>query len=101
MQDCLVKLLLSIIGTSFRNWFQNMKLKNIHKASTPGINLQLCGIFFVTRLKVNADYAVVQEQPVPKNRNILSDQLMQFTGYYTKIQSTQTKSEGENICWYK
>jgi len=38
------------------------------------------GIFFVTRLKENADYAVVQEQTVPKNRNILSDQLIRFTG---------------------
>lgn len=31
------------------------------------------GIYFVTRLKENADYAVEKELPVPKNRNILSD----------------------------
>lgn len=42
------------------------------------------GIFFVTRLKENADYAVVQKQTVPQNRNILSDQLIRFTGYYAQ-----------------
>jgi hypothetical protein len=38
------------------------------------------GIYFVTRLKSNADYRVIQEFDVPQNRNILSDQLIQFTG---------------------
>ena len=42
------------------------------------------GIFFVTRLKENADYSVVQKQTVPQNRNILSDQLIRFTGYYAQ-----------------
>jgi hypothetical protein len=37
-------------------------------------------IFFVTRLKDNADYTVVEERTVPQNRNILSDQLIQFSG---------------------
>ena len=37
-------------------------------------------IFFVTRLKANADYTVIEERPVPKNRNILDDQLIQFNG---------------------
>ena len=39
------------------------------------------GIFFVTRLKDNADYAVVSSNAVPQNRNILSDQLIHFTGF--------------------
>jgi len=39
------------------------------------------GIFFVTRLKENADYMVIEEKKVPMNRNILADQLIQFTGY--------------------
>jgi hypothetical protein len=38
-------------------------------------------IFFVTRLKDNATYNVVEERPVPQNRNILSDQLIKFNGY--------------------
>ena len=38
------------------------------------------GIYFVTRLKDNAAYEVLAEGPVPANRNILSDQLIQFTG---------------------
>jgi hypothetical protein len=38
-------------------------------------------IFFVTRLKENADYTVIEEKSVPMNRNILADQLIQFTGY--------------------
>jgi hypothetical protein len=37
-------------------------------------------IHFVTRLKDNAAYEVVDEAAVPANRNILSDQLIQFTG---------------------
>jgi hypothetical protein len=38
------------------------------------------GIFFVTRLKDNAVYEVVEERDIPKNRSILSDQLIQLTG---------------------
>jgi len=37
-------------------------------------------IYFVTRLKSNADYCVVKDFTVPQNRNILSDQLIRFTG---------------------
>jgi hypothetical protein len=39
-------------------------------------------VFFVTRLKGNADFIVIAEQKVPKHRNILSDQLILFSGYY-------------------
>jgi len=42
------------------------------------------GIFFVTRLKENADYMVVKKQVIPQNRAIVSDQLIQFTGYYAQ-----------------
>jgi len=38
------------------------------------------GIFFVTRLKENAAYEVLEEAFVPANRDIRSDQLIQFTG---------------------
>jgi hypothetical protein len=38
-------------------------------------------IYFVTRLKDNADYTVIEERRVPANRNILADQLIQFNGY--------------------
>jgi Domain of unknown function (DUF4372)/Transposase DDE domain len=38
------------------------------------------GIHFVTRLKDNAAYEVLEEGPLPANRNIRSDQLIQFTG---------------------
>jgi len=37
-------------------------------------------IYFVTRLKKNAVYEVVEECAVPKDRNIRSDQLIRFTG---------------------
>jgi hypothetical protein len=37
-------------------------------------------IYFVTRMKKNADYRVVGDLKVPENRNILSDQLIEFTG---------------------
>lgn len=42
------------------------------------------GIFFVTRLKENADYEVVEERIVPWNRNILADQSIRFTGFYAQ-----------------
>lgn len=42
------------------------------------------GIFFVTRQKANAAYRVVEENKVPQNRNILNDQIIEFTGYYAK-----------------
>jgi len=39
------------------------------------------GVFFVTRQKENAAYTVVEELEVPNNRNILKDQIIEFTGY--------------------
>ena len=42
------------------------------------------GVFFVTRMKENADYEVVEERVAPRNINVFSDQLIRFTGYYAK-----------------
>lgn len=42
------------------------------------------GIFFVTRLKENADYEVVEKRIVTGNRNILADQSIRFTGFYAQ-----------------
>lgn len=42
------------------------------------------GVFFVTRQKESAAYRVVEERQVPRNRNILSDQIIEFTGHYAK-----------------
>lgn len=41
-------------------------------------------IFFVTRMKENADFTVVSEAAVPKNRNILADQIIEFAGYQAR-----------------
>lgn len=41
-------------------------------------------IYFVTRLKDNADYSVIHEFKIPENRNILSDQLILLTGHYSQ-----------------
>ncbi len=38
------------------------------------------GIFFVTRMKDNTVYEVVQDLPVPQFRNILSDEVIRLTG---------------------
>ncbi len=38
------------------------------------------GIYFVTRMKANAVYEVVQSFPVPVNRNILSDEVIALAG---------------------
>jgi hypothetical protein len=42
------------------------------------------GVFFVTRMKENADYEVVEERVAPRNINVFSDQPIRFTGYYAK-----------------
>jgi len=41
------------------------------------------GVFFVTRQKDNARYRVVEDRAIPKNRSILSDQLIELEGYYS------------------
>ena len=38
------------------------------------------GVFFVTRMKENAVYEVVERRAVPHNRNILSDEIIRLTG---------------------
>lgn len=48
------------------------------------------GVYFVTRLKENADYEVIEENICPRNLNILSDQLIRFTGYYAKRDCPET-----------
>ena len=42
------------------------------------------GIYFVTRLKENAAYEVVEECEIPHNRNIVSDQIIRLTGEQAK-----------------
>ena len=41
-------------------------------------------VYFVTRMKDNADYEVVKNYNPPENRNILSDQLIRFTDSKSK-----------------
>jgi len=41
------------------------------------------GVYFVTREKRNAVFEVVEDRPIPKNRNILADQVIKVTGYYS------------------
>jgi hypothetical protein len=48
------------------------------------------GIFFVTRIKENADYTVIEDRAVPKRGNILADQLIQFTGFYAQRNCSHT-----------
>lgn len=42
------------------------------------------GVHFVTRLKDNADFNVIEDLPVPQRRNILRDQIIQLEGFYSK-----------------
>ena len=42
------------------------------------------GVYFVTRQKSNAAYDVVERRRLPKNRGVLSDELIRFTGSKTK-----------------
>jgi IS4 transposase len=39
------------------------------------------GIFFVTREKDNAAYRIIENRSVPENRNIIKDQLIEYTGH--------------------
>ncbi|RLB76415.1 MAG: IS4 family transposase [Deltaproteobacteria bacterium] len=38
------------------------------------------GVYFVTRMKENADYITEEVRPVPQGRNVLSDELILFAG---------------------
>jgi len=38
------------------------------------------GVYFVTRMKDNAHYQVVENRPIPQNRHILKDQIIRLTG---------------------
>ena len=42
------------------------------------------GIFFVTRLKDNAAYEVVENHLLPQRSNVLTDQLIRFTGHQSR-----------------
>lgn len=42
------------------------------------------GVYFVTRLKRNASYRVVEKQRVPQNRNILKDWIIELDGFYSR-----------------
>lgn len=42
------------------------------------------GVYFVTRQKGNADFTVIEDREVPRNRNILKDQIIEFQGYYSR-----------------
>ena len=39
------------------------------------------GLYFVTRMKDNAVFEVVEEKPIPHNRNLLKDQIIRLTGF--------------------
>lgn len=41
------------------------------------------GIYFVTRLKKNADYKIIQRTDVSRYENISSDQIIEMKGFYT------------------
>ena len=64
------------------------------------------GIFFVTRLKENADYAVVEHKTPPITGDVLSDQLICFNGFYAqkncphilrKVVVWDSENEGEIV----
>jgi hypothetical protein len=42
------------------------------------------GVFFVTRMKDNAVYKVIERRAVPQHRNILSDEIIRLTGANAK-----------------
>lgn len=53
---------------------QTLKLVSKHEVET-----DRKGIFFVTRLKTNAQYRVINCRPVLKNKSLTSDQTIRLT----------------------
>jgi len=43
------------------------------------------GVFFVTRLKGNAVYEVIENRPLPQHSNVLADHIIRFTGPQTRL----------------
>jgi hypothetical protein len=41
------------------------------------------GVFFVTRQKDNARFRILEERTIPKNRNILRDQMIELESFYS------------------
>jgi hypothetical protein len=41
-------------------------------------------VFFVTRIKDNATYRIIERRPVPEGGNVRCDQTILFTGYHSK-----------------
>lgn len=39
-------------------------------------------VYFVTRMKHNAQYTIIEDNPVPTSGNVVSDQLIEFSGFY-------------------
>ena len=56
------------------------------------------GIYFVTRLKKNADYSVIERKDVSFYGNITSDQIIEMKGFYTSkkcpLKLRQIRSKG-------
>ena len=48
------------------------------------------GVGFVTRLKKGANYWVMEERPVPRNRSILKDQIVEFHVFHAGRKITHT-----------
>ena len=47
-------------------------------------SLTIRKLFFVTKAKSNMKYEVIGQQDVPKNKGIISDQIIKLTGFYQK-----------------
>jgi len=47
-------------------------------------NWTVQGVWFVTRMKTNADYRVVRKNSVPEHGNVLKDQVIHLHGFYSK-----------------
>jgi hypothetical protein len=43
------------------------------------------GVYFVTRQKENADFKIIEDRGIPQKGNILSDQVIELEGYYSKL----------------
>ena len=52
-------------------------------------SLTLNRVFFVTRAKQNIKYEVLGQHEIPKNKSVVSDQIIRLTGFYTKQDYTE------------
>jgi len=73
--------------------------------TTNGLRLNQQAVYFVTRLKENADYGVLEKREVPQRRGVLRDEVIFFyklaqAGQDAYFRRSSFYMRSANACWY-